>query len=86
MATMFFAVCQFFVIFFYKQMAKMFFAISWQMAKSWLMANSLFPVVYSGEIKRNPVILLFLQKSSDLRKFISFQLHYITNFVKFLNR
>ena len=27
-------------------MAKTFFAISWQMAKSWLMANSLFPVVH----------------------------------------
>ena len=26
-------------------MAKTFFAISWQMAKSWLMANSQFPVV-----------------------------------------
>src|SRR3954463_11657681 len=26
-------------------MAKTFFAISWQMAKSWQMANSLFPVV-----------------------------------------
>ena len=34
MATMFFVVCQFFAICFYKQMAKTFFAISWQMAKS----------------------------------------------------